>query len=443
MRVSPLVSTLVLAVAIMPAAAFHTTFAYRVSHLEVDGNVNGAGDADGTPDLVVPFDGTALSTTFTPLWGTVFESGGELHLQNPGHHYENDPVFPGLVFDQSTAWSTFQLHDGSGDVTISATWPFDGLPLDNYNCMLFQAFGGVFPEQQADACISNMSAEIAAMLPGGYLAGPARLSLAIQRLTSGGTGPVTLEMDPVGLDDFTGDTVYRLAFDDSTNEITSSVSIDGGASFHAFDPVGLQPFSYARIQLNVDPVTDPNATTTTTTTSSTTTSTIVIDGCTSVPRTCVGSVSRRGILQLGKRGLAAKDTAKAKVVPAAATIFGDPLTSTDYAICLYDGTTLRNAWFVPAAGECGASSCWRTAGGGYRYVDKAAGNAGVTKIVLKAGAAGKGRIDVKGKGSGLALAATALSSTVRLQVNGGPTCWEAVFSAASVNVGGSYKAKSD
>jgi hypothetical protein len=65
-----------------------------------------------------------------------------------------------------------------------------------------------------------------------------------------------------------------------------------------------------------------------------------------------------------------------KYIKGAATTladFGDPLTSTDYTVCIYDSSRGRSRSCSPAApagGTCGTKPCWKTIKGGFKYNDK-------------------------------------------------------------------------
>ena len=83
--------------------------------------------------------------------------------------------------------------------------------------------------------------------------------------------------------------------------------------------------------------------------------------------------------------------------------FGDPVGGdTRFALCLYDGGgTLVLDLRVDRAGElCGTKQkpCWKALGmQGYGYKDGAAEADGVTKLVAKGGAAGKGSLSLQGR----------------------------------------------
>ena len=182
-------------------------------------------------------------------------------------------------------------------------------------------------------------------------------------------------------------------------------------------------------------------TTTTTTTSTTTTTTF---GCGPTPMGgCQASASQKGSVQLGNGKLKFKWTSSGAV---ATSDFGDPTTTTDYVLCLYDQSGKQLGAEAPAGGTCGTKPCWKAAGTvGFKYADKDGTPDGLTKATLKSGAAGHAKIQVKGGGANLQLPAGQLTTPVRVQVrqSSSSTCWDATFSTPKVDIPGSFKAKSD
>ena len=124
--------------------------------------------------------------------------------------------------------------------------------------------------------------------------------------------------------------------------------------------------------------------------------------------------------------------------------YGNPLGTTDYALCVYDGaSTLVTTAQAPAGGTCAGRPCWKETGTGYKYRDREPST--MLQVVLKEGAAGKAKIGVVGKGGNPALPALPLAQPARVQlVNGDGTCWEATYGApASRNDGTAFKDKAD
>jgi hypothetical protein len=101
---------------------------------------------------------------------------------------------------------------------------------------------------------------------------------------------------------------------------------------------------------------------------------------------------------------------------------------------------------VPAARTCGTKPCWKALGTlGFTYADNVGTPDGLTKVLLKAGSAGRGKIGVKGSGANLHLPTLPMTTPVRAQLrqDGSSACWEAAYSTATTNTASAFKAKSD
>jgi hypothetical protein len=136
--------------------------------------------------------------------------------------------------------------------------------------------------------------------------------------------------------------------------------------------------------------------------------------------------------------------------------FGDPLTSTGYALCIYDrngGTaSLVQVATVPPAGSCGGKPCWKAFNQGFKYKNRDATEAGVQSILLRGSIGNVAKLQVKAKGSELALPAPVGTEeffhqdpavTVQL-ANSSGFCWQATYSTpAQRNQPGRFKDKSD
>ena len=120
---------------------------------------------------------------------------------------------------------------------------------------------------------------------------------------------------------------------------------------------------------------------------------------------------------------------------------GDPTASTDYRLCLYDGSGAP----TPLLGATAtAGGKWSASSSGYRYKDSDRSPDGVLKAKLKAGDAGQAKVLLKAKGQNLDMPVLGLTAPVTVQLrnaNGG--CWGATFSTPSSNAAGIFKAKSD
>jgi hypothetical protein len=142
---------------------------------------------------------------------------------------------------------------------------------------------------------------------------------------------------------------------------------------------------------------------------------------------------------LAKDAPAGKEKLLVKMVGGPAltqTDFGDPLDAggTEYRLCVYAGTALATTLDLARAGDtCGAAPCWKAIGGappngvGYQFKDGAAASDGVLQVLYKAGAAGKSKAIVKGKGANLpdGIAGglqSATAVTVQLHGSDAPQC---------------------
>ncbi len=125
--------------------------------------------------------------------------------------------------------------------------------------------------------------------------------------------------------------------------------------------------------------------------------------------------------------------------------FGMPLTSTDYALCVYDAGTLVAKMKIPAGGTCAGKPCWKAKPTGFAYKDKDLTPDGIAQVILKAGATGKAKIQVKGSRDNLPIPATPFNLPLRVQLkNANGICWEADYSAPALkNIAGLFKDKAD
>lgn len=115
------------------------------------------------------------------------------------------------------------------------------------------------------------------------------------------------------------------------------------------------------------------------------------------------------------------------------TEFGDPRSTTPYALCMYAGTEqsrILHAQVLPDAAK------WQPIGGrGFKYTDPVGAVDGIRKVLLKGSADNKSKAIVKGKGSGLpdgSLAGLELPLTVQLVNRQTGACWQSVFATDDV-----------
>jgi hypothetical protein len=101
---------------------------------------------------------------------------------------------------------------------------------------------------------------------------------------------------------------------------------------------------------------------------------------------------------------------------------GDPAGgATRFDVCLYDAAGARiGALSVDRAGEsCGAKPCWKALAGGFKYADPAAAASGVTKLLARSGAAGKGKLSLQGRNNA-ARGQASLPTGLAAALAGGP-----------------------
>ncbi len=130
---------------------------------------------------------------------------------------------------------------------------------------------------------------------------------------------------------------------------------------------------------------------------------------------------------------------------------GDPTATSDYAFCLFDdksgGVQLVMEKDMAAAAQCKGKACWSAINGGYRYSDGRNEHGTIKSLKIKAGAAGKTKIKLKGKGItlGSPVMPFELSPSMTAQLLNLETgsCWESLFSAPSDNTAELLKGKSD
>lgn len=123
---------------------------------------------------------------------------------------------------------------------------------------------------------------------------------------------------------------------------------------------------------------------------------------------------------------------------------GDPTGTTEYSVCIYKGASsdVLESFSIPPAG-----GNWSPIGDkGYKYKELNGSNGGITKVILKGGAASKTKVIVKGKGGNLPdPVLTNLPLPVTAQVINPDTgaCVEAVFDTGSIkkNTDTLFKAK--
>ena len=160
------------------------------------------------------------------------------------------------------------------------------------------------------------------------------------------------------------------------------------------------------------------------------------DPCSGAPASCRPPfVSGKSTVQLTDKFLNDKDRLQWKWNKGSATSladFGDPVTSDEYALCLYNDTGLRGTLVIPPGGTCNGKPCWRATSKGFEYKNNVALPLpdGITRLVLRPGPDGRAGIQAQGRGAELSLPPLdVFTGTLRLQLRNRTTglCWDATF----------------
>ena len=155
--------------------------------------------------------------------------------------------------------------------------------------------------------------------------------------------------------------------------------------------------------------------------------------------TCL--TAQKGLLLYKDKTPNSKDKLVWKWIKGQATTLGDlgnPAGTTAYTLCLYAGTATAEATVPPDATK------WKPIGTkGFKYKDKPGTADGITKVILKSGAANKSKALVKGKGENLPDLTTPFDTPVTAQLvnSSNHVCMTNTFTTAKKNETGFYKAK--
>jgi hypothetical protein len=210
----------------VPAMAHHLTFSASADRFEIDGNA--FGPADGVLDQVDEFDDGVLAPNWSVLLGTAIESGGVLTLRDPGVDIS---LVPGAPLDISNVENTTDVSNGEGNFTATSYWT--GPPVGTNTQIHFQLYGIGPVIEAAGLTFANLDANGGGGgLPVGY-----SVSQEVTFLGSGGGVPQQ-DTVPINAADITGSIVLRMAFDDATDTMLCTFSLDGGATFQSpFPPL--------------------------------------------------------------------------------------------------------------------------------------------------------------------------------------------------------------
>jgi len=222
----PLPCSLVVALCACLAArarASHHVFSSSVDRFEADGNV--FGPAGGALDFVDEFDDGTIAPEWSQLLGTAVEAGGVVQLRDPG----SDENYVGLALDVSNIENENALQDGAGDFAGTSYW-LPALPGPDLE-FHFKTYGLGPTIEAAGLEVTNYSATTVAAHPE-LVAGPA-ITHSLARINGGGFYVVqssTVSISPASI---IGEIALRLSFDDATNMLSGSFSLDGGATFQS------------------------------------------------------------------------------------------------------------------------------------------------------------------------------------------------------------------
>jgi hypothetical protein len=229
----------------LPAAADGPTFDVPVHRFEATGNVFGSsGFADD-------FSSGSLAPNWVVYFGTASESGGALHLTSPGTPYPYAP-FPQLVLYQSDVLGPVALK-GFGDFVAWSAWDASAPQLNNYQFFAI-GNGSSLADQEAVAVgVWNLDAATAQVFGA---AGPGFAAVQTHAYLVGGVF-ITNETSAVLLDPslITGLIVLQIAYDDAADVVTTSFSLNGGATFQS--PFSTNTFPRYNGGVSFSLVTDP------------------------------------------------------------------------------------------------------------------------------------------------------------------------------------------
>ncbi|MBI5503528.1 MAG: hypothetical protein HY899_01900 [Deltaproteobacteria bacterium] len=135
----------------------------------------------------------------------------------------------------------------------------------------------------------------------------------------------------------------------------------------------------------------------------------------------------------------------------AAGDLGDPTSTADYAVCLYDkvpaGMRPVLEKHARASDVCNGLPCWSAAAAGYKYRDSKSERGAIRNLTIKAGEAGRSSLSVRAVGPTLSLPVLPLaknpSVTAQLINLENGKCWEATFSTVLSSDTARFKARSD
>ncbi|MEM7412993.1 MAG: PEP-CTERM sorting domain-containing protein [Myxococcota bacterium] len=224
MRLASLVCLVLLSLA-GPAFAVTNPFSYSVQDFSIP--ERGIGD---------DFEDGSLGSDWFNTFGTAAEGGGGVTFSDPGQSGFLDPL---NVDSDSSGISGFNsvLNNG-GSFTATSIWlPEVPAPGTSYT-MALGSFDLGSNLTSISIGISNTLTSVANRLDGtGFFAGLQVNMLQITRDASNQVTSFDVSSNPFVEGDIAGAILLMIAFDDLTNEVQASYSLDNGTTTNAFAPV--------------------------------------------------------------------------------------------------------------------------------------------------------------------------------------------------------------
>lgn len=131
--------------------------------------------------------------------------------------------------------------------------------------------------------------------------------------------------------------------------------------------------------------------------------------------------------------------------PTTMSDFGNPETTTNYELCIYDGNDhLLSRSCAPADGLCDGKPCWKSTSRGYRYRRRDLTPGGLKnslQLTLTAAPDQEAKIQMKGKGPVFPMPDMPIDMPVTVQLmNDAGSCWSTeFFPPATLNRPGDFK----
>lgn len=195
------------------------------------------------------------------------------------------------------------------------------------------------------------------------------------------------------------------------------------------------------LTLTTTPTLTPSMTPTATSTPTVTATITSI--CPEIPRVDCRQAAR-GMMRESRRLLSTNSRDSLKTYfrdgdPTYTSDFGNPLTETGYAICIWDETggipSLVFGLFIPAGGNCRGNPCWKESSGGFRYKNL---DRPIQRLKLTARSDGSSSESLKGRGVGLQLGPLPPAQDQRVSVqliNTNGVCWTASYETPAIASG--------